>query len=437
MTRTVWILSLTAVTDEPRVRRQAQACMAKGWNVVVAGYPGRAAKPDGWTLLEIRPSDFPRPTPPGILNRMRTWLGPTPNILSRAVNLYMLLLRRGKMAAYLLLLPLSWHQNRAARAIYWRSSLYLEYLTFLDNKVREMTALRPDLIIANDYVTAPLAYALCEKYGCVYSVDIHEYAKGQFMHNIVWKILFRPWVDRMQKIYLPCAAVNTTVCDGIADLLELDYHPLPRPLVVRSTPFYTEMPFRKTGDRIKVLYHGIVYHTRGLGLAIDSIPLWRQEFDLIIRGPGSPEYFDELRARARKLGVEHRVTIEDPVLFNDIIPEANKCDIGYFVHEDISPQKRFTLPNKYFEYVMAGMALCVSDLPEMARITNQHDLGRMVRGFTPEAVAEVINSFTRDDIDRYKQNSLRAARELCWENESARMTETFEQLMQIQQKVAA
>jgi hypothetical protein len=39
---------------------------------------------------------------------------------------------------------------------------------------------------------------------------------------------------------------------------------------------------------------------------------------------------------------------------------------------------------------------------------------------TPEAIAMTINGLKRPDIDRYKRNSLRAAKELNWEIDAER-----------------
>ena len=89
------------------------------------------------------------------------------------------------------------------------------------------------------------------------------------------------------------------------------------------------------------------------------------------------------------------------------------------------PTKRFTLPNKFFEYVQARLALCVADLPEMARLVKQHELGVLVPHIGPEAIAEQINSLTRERINAYKQASMKAARVLSWQNEAAVMLEAY------------
>jgi glycosyltransferase involved in cell wall biosynthesis len=245
------------------------------------------------------------------------------------------------------------------------------------------------------------------------------------MHNLIWRLMLRPWVDRMQRLFLPKSTFNTTVCDGIADLLAHDYAPLTRPAVVRSIPPRAQMPFRETGERINVLYHGIVYPVRGMELALESLRLWRPEFHLTVRGPGKADYCENLRHYARELGVADRFTLEPPVLYDRIISEANKADIGYFVHKDTSPQKRFALPNKFFEYISAGLALCVSDLPEMAKIMKAYDLGVLVNGYSAEEVAAQINALSREEIDRYKRNALEAAQRLCWEQEALVMVERY------------
>jgi glycosyltransferase involved in cell wall biosynthesis len=234
----------------------------------------------------------------------------------------------------------------------------------------------------------------------------------------------------LQDYFLSRADAVTTVCEGIARLLDREQE-LRRPVrVVRSVPFYTPQPFRPTGDTIIVLYHGEIYRSRGLHLAVRSMRLWRPEFRLLLRGYSDPSYVEELWRIARDAGVEGRVTIEPPVPFDQIVPAANRADIGYFVHQDISPQRRFVLPNKFFEYVMAGLALCVSDLPEMANLVKRFGFGQLVEACEEEAIAAAINSLDRQRIDAMKRRSIEAARELSWESEKQRMLSLYEELFQ-------
>ena len=388
---TACIFSLTPVTDEPRVLRQSQALHQQGWNVVVVGYTGRQRPPGYWRFIEV-----------AHISRARTQLE---RLVSR------------------LELTLSRFSPRLAEEHYWQCAGY----DGIREQVSYLEGVRCDLAIAHDYFTAPLAAFLADLNRCPFVVDIHEYSRGQYMHDARWRRVTRPWVHAIQKRLLPQAAIVTTVCDGIADLLHREYRLKTRPIVVRSTPFYEDLPFRKTNPaRVVVLYHGILAQMRGLEEAIASVPLWRPEFSLVIRGPGPEDYVAALQELIHKHGVSERVVLDPPVAAGEMVREANKADIGFFIQPDISPQKRFTLPNKFFEYIMARTALCVADLPEMARIVRQFDLGHLVSGMAPENIASCINSFTAESIDNFKRQSMKAACTLCWEREAEHMLAAYE-----------
>ena len=101
----------------------------------------------------------------------------------------------------------------------------------------------------------------------------------------------------------------------------------------------------------------------------------------------------------------------------DLVAEASVFDIGLFSMPGHSVQRRFVLPNKFFEYVAAGLALCVSDLEEMQRLVARHDLGVLISGDTPAAIAEAIGKLDRAAILHFRQNAAKASQELCWERE--------------------
>jgi glycogen synthase len=288
---------------------------------------------------------------------------------------------------------------------------------------------RPELVLCHDYFTVDAALAVGQRAEAPVSVDCHEYALGQYAHDARWARWQRPVVKALQDSLYARVEGITSVCEGIAELITVE-HPLQRPArVVRSVPFFVPQPFWPTGELITVLYHGEIFPTRMLHVAVRSLHLWRPEFRLVLRGYADPMYAEELLQIALEAGVSDRLVIELPVPFNQIIPAANQADVGYFVHLDTSPQRRFALPNKFFEYVTAGLALVVSDLPEMARLVHEHDLGALVPECNEESIARVINSLDRATIDRMKQNSLKAAGELNWEKEKENMLALYEEIL--------
>jgi len=419
--RTAWIISYTPVVKEPRVVRQAMALRDSGWRVVVFGLNGPASCPVWWHHVSL-PESPEREQPDGRLLRLVCLL--------RQYN-RLLLLRASQALACapgsvcLRQLAARVHQSRV-EAFECKRRIIRDYA---DEVAREHPDQGPALVLSHDYFTADIAWQLAQRFQARMVIDCHEYAPGQYMQDPRWVRWHRPRVLALQQYYLSRADATTTVCEGIAGLLDAEY-PLRRPVrVVRSMPFYSEQPFRPAGDMLTVMYHGEIYASRGLHFAVRSMPLWRSEFRLVLRGYSDPSYVEDLWQIAHDLGVADRLSIEAPVAFHDIIPVANRADIGYFVHQDISPQRRFVLPNKFFEYVMAGLALCVSDLPEMARLVDRYDLGLLVPECREQTIANVINSFNRQRIDACKQRSLAAARELNWEAERAQMLSLYEELL--------
>jgi glycosyltransferase involved in cell wall biosynthesis len=294
---------------------------------------------------------------------------------------------------------------------------------------KEHPELAPELVIAHDHPTGPPALALARMSGAPLIVDCHEYARGQYAHDETWRRDGRLFATALQDDLLAQADAVTTVSEGIAERLDAEQRLKRSVITLRSMPFHEPMPFRPTGESVTVLYHGLLAADRGLEPLIESVRFWRPHLRLVLRGHGDEDMVVRLKALVDVCGVADRIAFEPSVPFHQIVPAANLADIGYFVQPDGSPQKRFTLPNKFFEYTMAGLALAVADLPEMARLVRRHDLGILIGTPEPEAIAAAVNGLERTAIDRWKQASLNAARELCWDREHTAFMKLVEELV--------
>ena len=288
--------------------------------------------------------------------------------------------------------------------------------------------LKPDLVIAHNHYTCPPAWDLSQRYGAPFLIDSQEYMLGALLDSPQWVREQRPFIKAVQDYYFARADQVFTVSQGIADKITAEQR-LKRPVkVMRSMPLYARHPFRPVSGTRKLLYHGLIDPARDLDIAVRAAAVWTSDTRLVIRGPSEGDTAENLKALAVELGVTHKVTLEPAVPFVEMLTRANEADIGYFVYRDGSPQRRFVLPNKFFEYQMAGLAVMISDLPEMAALTRQYDTGVIVSDLTPEAIARAVDSLTDDQINTYKANALKAAETLCWEQEQAVLIETIDEV---------
>jgi glycosyltransferase involved in cell wall biosynthesis len=112
----------------------------------------------------------------------------------------------------------------------------------------------------------------------------------------------------------------------------------------------------------------------------------------------------------------------------ELVETASSCDIGLNPFVNVCKNTEFALPNKFFEYMMAGLAVMSSDLIEMRQLTQSLDVGRVFPQLTPRAMADTLNELlsNRDAIARYRQNSYFAARERYnWETVETSFLENF------------
>ena len=404
--RTAWLISYSPASDEPRLVRKIRTLLDGGWRVVVCGYEGRSPLPPEWNFVSLA-----NQSAVGGLTARRLEL-------QRRIGTHL-----ARMDA-----PSDDLKGLATRLVYsglpnWHRD-HREILRI----ACENPDLKPDLVIAHNHYTCPPGWDLARRYNAPFLVDSQEYMLGVMLDSPGWVREQRPFIKAAQDYYFARADQVFAVSQGIADQLTADQR-LKRPVrVMRNVPLHSAHPFRPVSGTRKLLYHGLVDAARDLDLAVHAAALWTSDTQLIIRGPSEGTTSAQLAALAAELGVSHKVAIEPAVPFVDMLARANEADIGYFVYRDGSPQRRFVLPNKFFEYQMAGLALIISDLPEMAALTRRYDSGTIVRELTPETIARAIDSLSDDRINTCKLNALKAAKTLCWEQEQDVLLETIEEV---------
>src|SRR5690606_18220354 len=103
------------------------------------------------------------------------------------------------------------------------------------------------------------------------------------------------------------------------------------------------------------------------------------------------------------------------------------ADLGLSLDKDTNVNYKFSLPNKIFDYIHAGVPVLASDLPEVKNIIKKYDVGVI----TPEVKAESIRASiaslknNRPLLENLKNNCKIAAKELNWKNEIKVLREIY------------
>jgi len=139
-------------------------------------------------------------------------------------------------------------------------------------------------------------------------------------------------------------------------------------------------------------------------------------------------YLNELKELATGLALG-RINFRDPMPNEKIIPFISNYDIGFYILIPSSDNQRWALPNKFFEFIMAELAVCIGPSPAMSEVVRQYGCGCVAPSFEAHDVAGLLNSLTVEQIEEMRRSSREASVELNAEKESQKIVAMVDRLL--------
>lgn len=279
---------------------------------------------------------------------------------------------------------------------------------------------RADLLLSNDLDTILPTFFISSLKRIKMIYDSHEYFTetpelvGRPRVQRVWK--------RIEEFVVPKLDEMITVCDSIAELFREKYGV--KVHVIRNIPMRKALPAKvdkKTlglplDKHILVLQGSGINIQRGAEELVESMRYLDDCFLMII---GGGDVLPMLKEMVVELGLGERVLFLPRMPYANMMAYTQHAELGFCLDKDTNLNYRFSLPNKLFDFIQAGVPVVASHLTEIERIIRQYDLGLFVENHDPETIASVVRDglSDADRIKRWKENLAVAACDLCWENE--------------------
>jgi glycosyltransferase involved in cell wall biosynthesis len=287
---------------------------------------------------------------------------------------------------------------------------------------------RFDLVVANELDSLVIAHSITRRTGAKILFDAHEYEPKMIEDRWFHRLFINPYKDFLCRKYLPYVDTMTTVSYGIAEEFNRVYSV--RPLLIMNTPEYKKVNLKDVDrNNIYLIHHGLDHPSRKLENMIKLMPLLEKKFNLTLMLVGRyNKYMNHLNSLSSKLCPE-KVFFRKPVSFEEIVQTIARYDIGLIIIEPTSLKLKYALPNKLFEFIMAGLCVVTVPLPDIKRIIEEFDCGFVTNSFKIEDIAEMINSLTLKDIMEKKKASLKAAKVLNARMEMKKFNEIVKNLI--------
>ncbi len=290
-----------------------------------------------------------------------------------------------------------------------------------------------DLCVACDLDTLVPCSVISRLCGRILVYDAHEYFTGQQglaerrFKQSVWK-----WAERQT---VPGVRHMITVSESIADLYRREYGV--NPVVIRNTapPVSHLVPNDRSGlgagyDELLVIFQGAgINEERGAEELVTAISMV-ERIRLVIIGSG--DIIESLKLRAKQGSAGERILFVPRMPWEEMMRFTLCCDAGLSLDKDTCVNQHYSLPNKLFDYLAAGIPAVVSPLPEVSAIIELYGCGVVLDIVTPGTIAAALEKL-RDDtvfLASLKSKAAEAAKELNWEKEKLKEQEFFRSVIQ-------
>jgi len=247
--------------------------------------------------------------------------------------------------------------------------------------------------------------------------DAHEYftevpeLKSKPIKRWIW--------NRIEDVFVPKADLHITVSDSLAKIFSAQFQRVFH--TIRNVPTYTPSISKiKQNKAHTIVYQGVLNVGRGLEEMIGAMTKIHQT-NLAIIGEG--DIAEKLRNLADQSPAKDRIHFLGWKSAEEMIEITQNADLGINLLDGRSKSYYYSLANKFFDYMHAGIPSVNMDYPEYRDIVHQHEVGILLSHLTPDHIAQTITSCLADEtlMERMKKACAYASEIYNWLEESKKL----------------
>jgi len=276
------------------------------------------------------------------------------------------------------------------------------------------------LLISNDLDTLLPNYLVKKLKRVPLVYDSHEYFTevpelvNRKHIQAIWKFIERKLFPKLTDVI--------TVNDSIADLFEKDYGI--RPQVVRNIPRKANKIDRVSRESLGLPKDKNILILQGSGINVhrgaeELVEAMQFVDDAVLLFVGGGDVIEVLKEMVNNLGISQKIIFKPRMPYQKLMEYTAIADLGLTLDKSTNLNYKFSLPNKLFDYIQAGIPVLSSPLPEIEKIILKYEVGDFIIDHNPANIALKINQTLSNQelMSMWKKNCKFAANKLVWENE--------------------
>jgi len=221
--------------------------------------------------------------------------------------------------------------------------------------------------------------------------DSHEYFLGSTeienrrVVRKIWKIIESSIFPHLKNVI--------TVNESIANLYKKDYGI--KPNVVHNFPPFQNFRNSKTRKELRLPENKKIVLMQGSAINIqrgaeELVRSMQPEYGLDnvhLLFIGGGDVWKEIQKLTINLDLKDKITFLPRMPFENMMEYTRLCDLGISIDKPVSINYQFSLPNKLFDYIAAGLPVLTSPLAEVKKIVEENDVGMCIEKHEEQRIA--------------------------------------------------
>lgn len=280
-----------------------------------------------------------------------------------------------------------------------------------------------DALLLNDVATLPLI----SRVNAPVVVDMHEFAPLELEGDWRFNLFLRRYNTWLCRKYLPQAASVTTVSEGLAaryrDEFSVDV------AVIYNARDEENIAIRPTTTlNLRLIHTGLAAETRHLEVMISAVSrIPRMTLDMfLVKAPYQGKILRKLTARAN---ATTNVRVKSPVNNSELPTLINGYDLSLLYISDSNFSLRHSMPNKLYDSIQARTGIVSGPSPDLKEFCLKYQIGISTSKFSSDDLEHALRSLDLRQINAYKENSDRVAKQIHSESEGDKLRKIIEGLL--------
>jgi len=237
----------------------------------------------------------------------------------------------------------------------------------------------------------------------------------------VWKKIERFTIPKFINGY----TVNQPIADEFKKMYGVNYE------VIRNIALLRPINTIEKKERF-ILYQGAVNEGRSFETLIPAM----QDVDckLIICGDGN--FMQQAQQLVKDNRLQNKVIFKGKIKPDELRTITQKAYIGITLFDDAGLSNYYSLANRFFDYVHAGIPQLCVNYPVYKEINEQYGIAVLTDDISAKKISQLLNNLLLNEVE-YKimqQNCMHARQKLNWQEEEKKLIQFYKYIFERRDK---